>query len=222
MKILLIEDEHKLVTILKKNLEVERYSVDVAYDGEEGLRKGLKKKYDLIILDLMLPKKDGVDVCRELRHRKIQSPIIMLTARDAIGDRIQGLDSGADDYLTKPFDFGELLARMRSLLRRKKTTHLAKLKVANLELDPTTHEVRRGGKIIHLTHKEYTLLEYLMLHPNQVLSRAQLAKHAWKSKISPMSSLVKVYIRYLRRKIDDDYDKKLVHTIRGAGYKIKG
>ena len=222
MKILLIEDEHKLVTALKKSLEIERYIVDVAYDGEEGLRKGLQKDYDLIILDLMLPKKDGVDVCKGLRKQQVQSPIIMLTARDKVGDRVLGLDSGADDYLTKPFDFEELLARIRSLLRRKKTTKIVKLKIADLELDPSTHEVKRGGKMIHLTPKEYSLLEYLIRYPNQVLTRTQLLEHIWGSDLDSKSKLVNVHIRYLRRKIDDGYNKKLIHTVRKVGYKING
>ena len=222
MVILFIEDERKLVSAVKKNLEIEGYIVDVAYNGEAGLRKGLQKEYDLIILDLMLPKKDGISVCRELRKRQVHTPVIMLTARDGIGDRIQGLDSGADDYLVKPFDFGELLARIRSLLRRKSVAKSSKLKVASLELDPVTHEVRRAGKLIPLTHTEYNFLEYLMRYPNQVLTRTKLMEHIWKYGYSSKSNSVDVYIRFLRRKIDDGNTKKMIRTVRGTGYKIKG
>jgi len=221
MTILLVEDEYKLARAVKKGLEIERYVVDVAYDGEEGLRKGLKNDYDVILLDLMLPKKDGMDVCQQLRKKKIQVPIIVLTARDKIADRIRGLDIGADDYLTKPFDFDELLARIRSVLRRKKTTEPVRLKVDNLVLDPATHEVKRAGKVIPLSHKEYSLLDYLMRHPNKVLTRKQLFEHIWPLGAEAKGNSVDVYIRYLRRKVDEEYDKKLIYTVHGTGYKIK-
>lgn len=221
MAILLVEDERSFAQALKKGLEIEHYSVDVAYDGDEGLRKGTQKDYDIIMLDLMLPKMDGIEVCKELRRRNVQTPIIMITARDRLEDRVEGLDSGADDYLVKPFDFDELLARTRSLLRRKKTTAPVVLKIADLELNPATHEVKRAGKIISITPKEYELLDYLMRYPNRAITRQQLLEHIWQSETDKSGNTVDVHIRYLRRKIDDGYDKKLIHTVRGAGYKIK-
>lgn len=222
MVVLLIEDERKLTSVIKKSLEIEGYATDVAYDGEEGLLKGLKKDYDVILLDLMLPKKDGIEVCKELRRRQVQAPILILTARDKIEDRVRGLDSGADDYLVKPFDFDELLARMRSLQRRRRTVEPTKLVIADLELDPATHEVRRRGKLIELTHREYNLLDYLMRYPGQALTRNQLIEHVWGSGQSLEGNLLDVYIRYLRQKIDTDHERKLVQTVRGVGYKISG
>jgi len=221
MTILLIEDEYKLVKALKRGLEIEGYAVDAAYDGEEGIRKGLQNDYDVIILDLMLPKKDGIDVCGELRQKQVHTPILILTARDAKEDRVKGLDNGADDYLTKPFEFDELLARIRALLRRKKTMEPTKLTVADVVLDPATHEVRRAGKLISLKPKEYGLLDYLMRYPNRALTREQLLEHIWGPDFSPKGNYLDVHIRYLRRKIDEGYAKKLIYTVRGTGYKIK-
>jgi len=219
MTILLIEDEYKFARVIKKGLEIERYTVDVAYDGEEGLRRGLKNEYDVILLDLMLPKKDGMDVCRELRNRKIQAPIIMLTARDKVEDRIQGLDVGADDYLVKPFDFSELLARIRALLRRRKTTEQTKLKVGDLVLDPASHQVKRSGKMIRLNPKEYSLLDYLMRYPDRILSKDQLIEHVWGPDVEHSGNQLAVYIRYLRRKVNSR-QKEAIQTVRGVGYKI--
>ena len=221
MIILLIEDEYKLGKALKKGLKLERYTVDVAYDGEEGLRKGAQKDYDVIVLDLMLPKKDGIEVCKALRRKHVHSPILMLTARDRVEDRIEGLDSGADDYLVKPFEFSELLARIRALLRRRKTTEQTKLKIGDLVLDPASHQVKRGGEVIYLNPKEYSLLDYFMRYPNLVLTREQLLEHIWGPDFSPKGNYLDVHIRYLRRKIDaKSHKKKLIHTVRGVGYKI--
>lgn len=219
MTILLIEDEYKLVKALQKGFRLERYAVDVAYDGEEGLRKGMQKDYDVIVLDLMLPKKDGIEVCRALRRKHVHSPILMLTARDGLKDRIEGLDSGADDYLAKPFDFSELLARIRALLRRRKTTEQTKLKIGDLVLDPANHQVKRGGKLIRLSPKEYGLLDYLMRYPDQILSKDQLIEHVWGPDVKHTGNELAVYIRYLRRKVNSR-QKERIQTVRGVGYKI--
>jgi len=220
MTILIIEDEYKLSSILKKGLETEHYVVGVAHDGEEGLHKALKNEYDLIILDLMLPKMDGFSVCQELRRCQVNTPVLILTARDSVEDRVRGLDIGADDYLVKPFEFDELLARIRSLLRRQKTTKLPQLKVADLVLDPASHEVKRAGRLIRLTAKEYILLDYLMRYPNQVLTRSQLIEHVWGPEVGSEGNQLDIYIWYLRHKIDSEYQKKLIQTVRGTGYKI--
>jgi len=219
MTILLIEDEPKLSYVLKKTLELERYVVESAADGVEGLQKALTADYDLIILDLMLPRKDGMEVCREIRTRHLPVPILILTARDKIEDRVRGLDCGADDYLVKPFDFEELLARIRSVLRRHRVPVDTKLTVGTLVLDPATHEVRQEGKLISLTPKEYALLEYLMRSPNYVLTRDQLLDHVWGPQHHPMGNQLDVYMRYLRRKLNDD-DKNLLVTVRRTGYKL--
>ena len=219
MTILLIEDEYKLVKVLKKGLSLECYAVDVAYDGEEGLQKGLRKDYDVIVLDLMLPKKDGIEVCKTLRRKHVLSPILMLTARDRVEDRVEGLDSGADDYLVKPFDFSELLARIRALLRRRKTTEQTKLKVGDLVLDPASHQVKKGGKLIRLSPKEYSLLDYLMRYPGRILSKNQLIEHVWGPDVEHSGNQLAVYIRYLRRKVNSR-QKEAIQTVRGVGYKI--
>lgn len=219
MNILLIEDDKKLVKNLRKALEIEGYNVVVAYDGIAGFRKGLNTKHDLIILDLMLPKKDGVEICKELRKHNVQIPIIMLTAKDSPHDRVLGLDSGADDYLVKPFGLPELFARLRSLARRRKTTDRPILRISNLVLNPSTREVKRGRKSIHLTPKEYKLLEYLLRNANKALTRMELIARLWKLK--PKGNELDVHIRYLRKKVDDGYSKKLIHTVKSVGYKIK-
>jgi heavy metal response regulator len=221
MRILVVEDERRITAFIKRGLEEERYAVDVAYDGEEALDWAAVANYDLIVLDVLLPKKDGIGVCRELRAQGNKVPILMLTARDAIEDRVQGLDSGADDYLVKPFAFQELLARIRALLRRSGEIKTPRLQVGDLVLDTLTHRATRGGQVIELTAREYALLEFLMRHPGQVLSRTQIAEHVWNYDFFTTSNVVDVYIRYLRRKIDKGFEAKLLQTVRGVGYKIE-
>ena len=221
MRILLVEDERRIAGFIRRGLEEERYAVDVAYDGEEALDWAAVADYDLILLDVLLPTKDGIQVCRELRDRGNKVPILMLTARDAVEDRVRGLDSGADDYLIKPFAFQELLARIRALLRRGRDTKSTRLQVGDLVLDTVTHRATRAGQVIELTAREYALLEFLMRHPRQVLSRTQIVEHVWDYDFYATSNVVDVYIRYLRRKIDRDFDVRLIQTVRGAGYKIE-
>jgi DNA-binding response OmpR family regulator len=221
MRILIVEDEGKLAGALKRGLENESYAVDLAADGEEGLGLAEVESYDLLLLDLMLPKLDGVDLCRRLRAQGRQIPILMLTARDAIEHRVAGLDSGADDYLVKPFAFPELLARVRALVRRTGPSKDPVLRVADLEIDTVTRQVRRAGRPIALTSKEYAILEYFARNPNRVLSRLQIAEHVWDYDFVAMSNVVDVYVRYLRRKLGDDREPPLLWTIRGAGYQLK-
>lgn len=220
MRLLIVEDEPKMLGFLKQGLEEQRYAVDTAQNGEDGLHWALNFPYDVIILDVMLPGLTGLELCQALRNRRIQTPILMLTARDTIDDRVAGLDQGADDYLVKPFAFRELLARLRALTRRDTQHNSAVLHIGDLHLDTVTHTARRGDKPFELSTKEYDLLEFLMLHPNQVLSRTVIAEHLWNYDYSPESNVVDVYIRYLRRKIDDDYEEKYIRTIRGTGYQL--
>ncbi len=221
MTILVVEDEVKITRFIKKGLEMDHYTVETAYDGEEALEKIEINDYDLIILDIMLPKVDGIEVCRRVRENKIEAPIIMLTARDTVDDRVKGLDAGADDYLVKPFAFGELLARIRALLRREKSTKSTKLKVADLTLNPATHEVFRGNKEIYLSSKEYRLLDYMMRRPGNVCTRTMIGEHIWGYNFNDDSNVIDVYISYLRKKIDSGFNSKLIHTIRDVGYKIQ-
>jgi heavy metal response regulator len=221
MRVLVVEDERRIAAFIKRGLKEEHYAVDVAYDGEEALDWAEAVDYDLIVLDVLLPKKDGIQVCRELRAQGRRVPILMLTALDAVEDRVQGLDSGADDYLVKPFAFQELLARLRALLRRTGEIKSTRLQVGDLALDPLTRRATRGGRIIELTAREYALLEFLMRHSGQVLSRTQITEHAWDYDFSTTSNVVDVYIRYLRRKIDDEFEVKLIRTVHGVGYKIE-
>lgn len=221
MRILLVEDEHKLAGVIKRGLEEHGYAVDVAYDGEDGLHLATLEPYDLVILDVMLPRLDGYAVCRALRAQRHNMPVLMLTARDVVDDRVMGLDSGADDYLIKPFAFRELLARVRALLRRDAFSKDPVLRAADLEVDTVTHEVRRGGRLIELTSKEYMILEYFVRNPNRVLTRTQIAEHVWDYDFVSMSNIVDVYVGYLRRKLNDDQEPRLLHTIRGAGYQLK-
>ena len=221
MRILLVEDEKKLASFIRRGLKEKSYAVDVAYDGNEGLFLAEVNQYDLIILDIMLPNKDGISICRELRKKKKDVAILLLTARDDVEDKITGLDSGADDYLTKPFAFGELLARARALMRRKDNVKTTKLKVADLELDQLTRTVTRAGKVIELTGTEYALLEYLMLNAGQVVTRTMISEHVWGDDFDTFSNVINVYINYLRKKIDSGFEKKLIHSIRGAGYMVK-
>lgn len=220
MRVLLVEDEQKMLDSLKQGLEEQSYAVDVADNGEDGLHWGLSFPYDVIVLDIMLPKKDGLTVCRELRDQRIVTPILILTARDTIDDRVMGLDCGADDYLVKPFAFRELLARIRALSRRDSYQKSTTLMVGNLSLDTLTHHAYRDEQLIELSTKEYTLLELLMRHPNQVFTRRVIAEHLWNYEDMPDSNVVDVYIRYLRKKIDDDYEEKYIKTIRGTGYQL--
>jgi len=221
MRILVVDDDRRLCNIVKRGLIEEAYAVDVAYDGEEGEYLAEVNPYDLIILDVMMPKKDGIEVCRNLRSRNINTPVMMLTARDAVEDRVKGLDAGADDYLVKPFAFSELLARVRALLRRESSSKSAELQIGDLVLNTRTRELRKGKRIIELTTKEYTILEYLMRHPNIVITRTMIEEHAWNYDFDSLSNLVDVYVRRLRRKIDDDKKESAIQTVRGAGYRLR-
>jgi heavy metal response regulator len=221
MRILVIEDEKKVASFLKKGLEEEHYAVDTAFDGEEGLALAQINEYDLIILDIMLPKLDGMEVLRRIRGNGSSVPILMLTAKDSTEDIINGLDSGSDDYLTKPFSFAELLARVRALLRRRMKEKTDILRVGDLSLSTSTHQVERGGGKIELTAKEYALLEYFMRNPNRVLTRTLIAEHVWDLHFDPSTNVVDVYVNYLRKKIDWGFKTKLIHTVRGSGYIMK-
>jgi len=221
MKILLVEDEKKVASFIKRGLKENHYVVDVACNGDDGFFMAKNNPYDLVILDIMLPGKDGIFICRELRKKNINVPILMLAARDDVEDKISGLDSGADDYLTKPFVFSEFLARVRALTRRKNNIKPGRIKVADLELDQLTHKVLRAGRQVRLTSTEYALLEYLMLNAGQVVTRTMISEHIWEEDFDSFSNVVNVYINYLRRKIDDGFDKKLIHSIRGTGYILK-
>jgi len=220
VRILLVEDNRRLHTSLRQSLEEDGYAVDSAYDGEEGEDFALAAPYDLIILDIMLPKKTGFLVCRDLRNQRIRTPILMLTARDAVEDRVEGLDSGADDYLIKPFAMQELRARMRALLRREQPEKTSHLQVADLILDPANHYVERGGATIGLTAREFSVLEYLMRNANRLVTREMIETHVWNFDFISGSNVIDVYIRRLRRKIDDPFPLKLIETVRGAGYRL--
>jgi DNA-binding response OmpR family regulator len=220
MRVLVVEDDERIAEFIEHGLREEGHAVDVARDGEEALDWTTVVEFDAIVLDIMLPKRDGLDVTRVLRSRGVRTPILMLTARDSVDDRVAGLDSGADDYLVKPFAFAELLARLRALGRREPVLLDTVLRVADLELDTTTREVRRAGQPILLTNKEYALLEFLMRHPNQVLTRGMIGERVWNYDFDNVTNVIDVHIRYLRRKIDDPFDLKLIQTVRGAGYRI--
>ena len=221
MSILIVEDEKKLVDILKIALKGERYSVDVAYDGEDGLAKASKNNNSLILLDIMLPKKDGLTICRELRAREIHTPIIMLTARGSEEDRVEGLNAGADDYLIKPFGLNELFARIRAVLRRRKKTDSDVSKVADLVMDRKKHEVTRSGVVVPLTPKEYKLLDILLSNYGEAINRRKLIDHAWGPSFEETNNELNVHIKYLRNKIDGNKSKSLIHTIRGVGFILK-
>ena len=218
MRLLVVEDDPKLARVIARGLREEAYAVDVSGDGRDAIAQAAINSYDAIILDIMLPGVDGLAVCRELRARAIKTPILMLTARDAIADRIAGLDTGADDYLTKPFDFGELLARLRALLRRPEALQPAQIKIADLEIDSLAHSVTRAGVAIALTSKEYALLELLSRHAGHVVSRADIVAHVWDDNHDPFTNAVEVYVNRLRGKVDREPWKPLIHTRRGAGY----
>ncbi|CUU10880.1 two component transcriptional regulator, winged helix family [Candidatus Kryptobacter tengchongensis] len=220
MKLLLIEDEKDLTRTLKKGLKEAGYNVDVAYDGESGVFMAVSGEYDCVILDFKLPKKDGLEVCREIRRNKISTPILMLTVVDAVDMKVKCLDAGADDYLTKPFSFSELLARIRALTRRAKTAS-SSIQIADLVINPISRTVMRGGKKIYLSPKEYDLLYYLAINQNKVLTRMEIAENVWGINFDTGTNYIDVYINYLRNKIDKGFDKKLIHTVRGVGYVLK-
>jgi heavy metal response regulator len=221
MRILVVEDEKKVARFIQQGLEEEHYAVDICHDGTEGLTLAETGSFDVIILDVMLPGKDGFEITRELRAERVTTPILMLTAKTATEDKVAGLDSGADDYLTKPFAFAELLARVRSLLRRGTQEKTTQLTAADLELDTISHRARRGGKTIELTAKEYALLEFLLRNKDRVLSRTIIAEHIWDYHFDTGTNLIDVYINHLRNKVDTGFDLKLIHTVRGVGYVLK-
>ena len=221
INLLIVEDEHHLAESVARRLEEEGYSVDVANDGEEGARLASTKKYHLIILDLLLPKKDGLQLLREIRRNKVQSMVLILTARSTVEERVDGLRLGADDYLTKPFAFAELLARVESLLRRQGVGQGPVLRVADVELDVETRAVRRATKNIQLTAKEYLLLEFLMRNKNRILTRREIAEQVWGYTFDTGTNVVDVYVNYLRKAVDEGFPKRLIHTVRGVGFIFK-
>lgn len=220
MRILLVEDEKNVAGFIKKGLTEEFYTVDASINGEDGFLMATTTEYDLIILDIMLPDINGIELCRRIKNHNIKTPVLMLTAVDSTESKVKGLDSGADDYLTKPFAFEEFLARVRALLRRP-TLMSALLKVSDLTLDPVRHEAKRGGQIIQLTWKEFALLEYLMRNKGRILSRTKIFDHIWGDDLDTSSNVVDVYISYLRDKIDKNYSPKLIHTVRNVGYVLR-
>ncbi len=221
MHILVVEDDHRLNASLQMSLSKEGYAVDVAFDGLEGQTFAEQGTYDAILLDILLPQKDGIEVCRALRQARIRTPILLLTARDAVEDRVRGLDSGADDYLVKPFALQELLARLRALLRREAPLKSGVFSVGDLRADPATHRVERAGFPILLTAKEFALLEYFLRHVGQILTREMIESHIWKYDFISESNVVDACVRRLRRKIDDPFEVKLLETMRGVGYRLR-
>ena len=221
MRLLVIEDERKLAGFIRKGLEEEGYAVDVASDGPAGLSMALDAIHDLILLDIQLPRKDGLTVLRELRARKVSTPVLLLTVRSTLEDKVLGLDSGADDYLTKPFAFEELLARVRALLRRRGDGREPILRIGDLSLDPARRTVHRGEVRIDLTAREFALLDYFMRNPGRVLTRTMISEHVWDYNFDPMTNVVDVYVNYLRKKLDLEGKPRLIHTIRGAGYVLR-
>src|SRR5262245_38555430 len=221
MRLLVVEDEVKMAGLLKRALDEEGYAVDVTSSGEEALWLGTENPYDAIVLDLMLPDLDGFAVCRSLRERGRWTPVLMLTARDAVRDRVAGLDAGADDYLTKPFSLAELLARLRALIRRGGVERPSVLRVGDLSLDPAARSVSRDGHAIELTSKEHALLEFFMRHPGEVLTRTRLIEHVWDFAYEGDSNVVDVYVRYLRNKVDRPFGRDSIETVRGSGYRLR-
>ncbi len=222
MKILVVEDEHKIANAIKRGLEQETYAVDVVYDGDDGLGAARTGDYDAIVLDRMLPGSDGLDICKTLRKEGIHTPVLLLTAKDQVRDRVAGLNAGADDYLVKPFAFEELLARIRALLRRPSETSGTILQVENLRLDPVTYQVARAGKAITLSKREFALLEYLMRNAGRTLTKDNIIAHVWDFDADVLPNTVEVYMGYLRRKVDKPFKKPLIQTLRGFGYKLGG
>jgi two-component system OmpR family response regulator len=220
MRILVVEDETRLATLVRRGLEEEGHAVDLAVTGEEALDWIEAAAFDAIVLDVMLPGLDGLDVCRRLRRRRVQTPILLLTARDAVPDRVAGLDAGADDYLVKPFAFAELAARLRALARRSPETAATVLEVGEVRLDPATRRVWRGAAEIALPNKEFRILEYLMRNPNRVLTRDMIADHVWDYDFASVTNVIDVHIRSLRRRLNDPYPGTLIQTVRGAGYRL--
>jgi DNA-binding response OmpR family regulator len=221
LRFLLVEDEPSLLKIITKRLKEEGYSVDTAKNGREAENCITSAEYDCIVLDIMIPIMDGLTLLRKIRNKKILTPVLFLTAKDSIEDRVTGLDTGADDYLVKPFSFDELLARIRALLRRQKESRDTTLTLGDLKLNTITREVTRENKLIELTSKEYSILEYFLKNKNRVLTKSQIAEHVWNYDFEYNSNIVEVYVRYLRKKIDEDFKNKLIHTIRGGGYVVK-
>ncbi|NPA24884.1 MAG: heavy metal response regulator transcription factor [Deltaproteobacteria bacterium] len=221
MKVLVVEDEQKVANFLQKGLKEEQFVVDVAYDGPEGESMAMENDYDLILLDVMMPGKDGVMVLESLRANKIDTPVIMLTAKDMVVDKLKGFEAGCDDYIPKPFSFEELLARIRAVLRRRSGAGSNVLKFADLTLDLISHKVIRGGKEIELTAKEYSLMEYFMRNPNRVLTRTMITQHVWDYNFDSFTNVIDVYVNYLRNKVDRDFPQKLIHTVRGVGYILR-
>ncbi|MDA0323124.1 MAG: heavy metal response regulator transcription factor [Verrucomicrobia bacterium] len=221
MRVLVVEDHRRVANFIVKGLREESYAVDLADNGQDGFTMAKTTEYDCVILDLMLPGMSGLEVLRQLREKGVQTPVIVLTARDAVADKIAGLDSGADDYLTKPFAFDELLARMRALMRRRMAVLDVKLQIEDLSVDIVTREVRRGDTLIDLTPKEFALLEYLLRNKDRIMTRTSIIEHVWDMHYDSETNVVDVLIRYLRRKIDDDFSPKLIHTVRGVGYVLK-
>ena len=221
MRILVVEDERKVARFIERGLKEERFAVDVAADGEEGLFRAQSNDYDLIVLDVLMPKKDGFQVLRELRAAKCRARILMLTARDSVEDRVQGLEGGADDYLIKPFAFAEFLARVRALLRRGTEDGPVSLRALDLMMDLKTRKVTRGDKLVTLSAKEFGVLEYLLRHPGEVVTRTQLAEHVWDENFDSFSNVIDVTVYHLREKVDRGFQPALIHTVRGAGYMLK-
>lgn len=222
MRVLVVEDEQKLALYIKKGLEEHHFAVDTAHDGEEGILSVEVNEYDVLILDLLLPKKDGMTMLRELREKGSQVPVLILTARDTVADKVAGLNAGADDYLVKPFSFVELLARVWALLRRGKVKPQVKLQVGDLVMDLVTHRVRRAGKSLDLTSKEFALLEFFLRNPNHVLTRTTISEHVWDYRFeNTLSNVIDVLVNRLRNKVDRDFAKKLIHTVKGVGYALK-
>jgi two-component system copper resistance phosphate regulon response regulator CusR len=223
VRILIVEDERKLAAAVQSGLEAEAYSADVAYTGEEGFYLASTQSFDLMILDVMLPGRDGMEILRNLRQRGIRTPALLLTARDAVDDRVLGLDSGADDYLVKPFAFPELLARIRALLRRGRPEAPANLKISDLVMDVASRSATRNGAMLDLTPREFDLLEYLLRNQGRVVSREMLARDIWKepARHTPLDNVIDVHVARLRRKIDEPFEKKLVHTVRGVGFLVR-
>lgn len=222
MRILLIEDEHKLATAIKRALELQKYAVDAVFDGEEGFDLAVgEENYDLVISDIMLPGMDGIALCKRIRAEGIHTPILLLTAKGQVEDKVQGLDGGADDFMVKPFSFDELFARVRALVRRPKGERDPVLRVADLTLDPISFKVQRAGRDIHLSSREFSLLEYLMRNPDKVVSKTNIISHVWNYEADILPGTVEVHMKHLRDKVDAPFNRKLIHTVRGFGYEMR-